>query len=107
VPSVTDFGSVFDYTPLSPETTISANTPRSGMSIHSLSFIMHPSHENTSDAQKRMDRESSANAAENFSSDGEPILIARACYALNISPDTLYRLYVFSKGPKICELIGF
>jgi hypothetical protein len=74
------------------------------MSIHSLSFIMHPSHENTSDAQKGMDRESLANGLENFSSDGEPILIARACYALNICPETLYRLYVLPKRQNKNEL---
>ncbi|KAF8856086.1 hypothetical protein BDZ45DRAFT_692076 [Acephala macrosclerotiorum] len=92
LPPIADFGGVPDYAPLSPETTVSAHTPRSGISIHNLSFIMHPSHEATSDTQRIEDREHPSERATDTSSDSEPVLIARACYALNISPDTLYKL---------------
>lgn len=90
--SIVDLESVPDYTPLSPETTISTHTPRSGISIQSLSFIMHPSHDATSDTRKTEHHGHSPDIVDDIPYDNEPVLVARACYALNVSPDTLYRL---------------
>jgi hypothetical protein len=83
-----------DYAPLSPETTISTQSPKSGISIHSLSFIMHPSHEATSDTQRVDSRENPPEENGDAPLNNEPVLIVRACDTLNISLDTLYRLCV-------------
>lgn len=74
--------------PISPVPTVAMSTPKSDLlSLPSLSFVIHPSHEATSNKHGSPDQGDRAGNAT-----GEPILIARACYTLDISPTTMHRL---------------
>lgn len=79
--------------PLSPEQTVAGSTPKSDrLSMHNLSFIIHPSHE----ACNRNGSPAGSAGNEFPEKDGdasaEPLLMARACCALNIQPLTMHRL---------------
>jgi hypothetical protein len=80
--------------PLSPDQTVSGSTPKSDrLSMHNLSFIIHPSHEASN---RNGSPAGSAGIPEVLQLDGdasaEPLLMARACYALNVQPLTMHRL---------------
>jgi len=88
-----ELSNVREGAPLSPEQTVSGSTPKSDrLSMHNLSFIIHPSHE----ASNRNGSPAGSAGNEVPEQDGdasaEPLLMARACYALNVQPLTMHRL---------------
>lgn len=61
--------------------------------ISYLSYILHPSHEASTPPDTDKDKESGSPASSKESVENQqPLMIARACYALRVTPDDLRRL---------------
>jgi hypothetical protein len=75
----------------SPETSDSPNSQ--AVSMHDLSFIIHPSHEPTSE-KNSSDDHAYMSTPESSSEADEPFMLTLACNALDISLETMNVLYV-------------
>jgi hypothetical protein len=58
------------------------------INIHDLSFILHPAHE-VSTSEKNM---SPSNSTSDRAEQGKSVIVARASYALGVTPDVLDRM---------------
>jgi hypothetical protein len=84
---VTDIQTTQKCMPLSPASTVWQSTPKSdSWSMYDLSSIIHPSDDASFDKHRSVHENEGANL------DSEPILLARACDALNISLNTMHKL---------------
>ena len=66
----------------------SMSARHNSINIHDLSFILHPAHEASTPEEKNTSPRSASDRLDN----GRALMLARASYALSVTPDALERM---------------